>query len=156
PDTRHALLADTARALDGVLDDGPLAFEWARRAYQQKPDTDGLSALIELAERRGLWQPLIECYEQVQNDAAAPAPPLEVSQRLADVCAQKLADPARALALLRRALPADPEARVLLADLERLANAAERPDVLLDIYAQVLGARASPRERIELLRLRAG
>src|SRR5262249_54530110 len=72
-----------------------------------------------------------------------------------EICERKLGDPKRALAVLRDALHGDPEGRTLLGEIERLADLAEDPLALLDVYARVGRARFAMNEKIELLSLRA-
>jgi tetratricopeptide (TPR) repeat protein len=155
PDLRHALLSATAEAAEQPLGEADLAFEWRQRAYLDRPGPEELAALVGVAERHGLWESMIRFYDSARSQAEAPAPPVEAARKIAEICERKLEDPRRALAVLRDALPADPEGRALLGEIERLADMCADPAALLDVYARVGRARRDPQEKIELLRLRA-
>jgi tetratricopeptide (TPR) repeat protein len=151
PATRHRLLVEGAEAAENGMRDAQLAFEWRRRAYADAPGTEEMDALVALAERHALWEDMIRFYDQ----ARGATPGVDAARKIAEICERKLSDPKRALAVLRDALPADPEGRQILGEIERLADEAKDPQALLDVYARVGRARREPGEKVELLRLRA-
>ena len=151
PQTRHRLLVESADAAERSMQDAQLAFEWRRRAYADAPGSEEMDALVALAERHSLWELMIGFYDS----ARGAAPGIDAARKISEICERKLGDPRRALAVLRDALPADPEGRQILGEIERLADAAQDPQALLDVYARVGRARRDPAEKVELLRLRA-
>lgn len=155
PAPRRQLMVEIARLYEDQLADPQLAFEWVRRAYTEQPDAETLQLVDATAERHGLYEELIQIYEGARARAAEPAEQLGASVKIASICEEKLADPARAFATLREALPADPAGRELLPALERLAERTRDFAGLLDVYTRVARARTELAERVELLRLRA-
>src|SRR5262249_52446297 len=149
------LMLEIAKLNEDHLSDPQLAFEWVRRAYNESPDTEALQLVDATAERHGLFEELIQIYEGARARAADPIEQLAASLKIALICEEKPADPARAFATLREALPADPAGRELLPGLERLAERTGDFAGLLDVYTRVARARTELTERVELLRLRA-
>jgi tetratricopeptide (TPR) repeat protein len=155
PAPRRQLMVEIARLYEDQLADPQLAFEWVRRAYTEEPDAEALQLVDATAERHGLYEELIQIYEGARARTAEPAEQLGASVKIALICEEKLADPARAFATLREALPADPAGRELLPALERLAERTRDFAGLLDVYTRIARARTELAERVELLRLRA-
>lgn len=155
PAPRRQLMVEIARLYEDQLADPQLAFEWVRRAYTEQPDAETLLLVDATAERHGLYEDLIQIYEGARARAAEPAEQLGASVKIALICEEKLADPVRAFATLREALPADPAGRELLPALERLAERTRDFAGLLDVYTRIARARTELAERVELLRLRA-
>jgi tetratricopeptide (TPR) repeat protein len=152
---RRQLMLEIAKLYEDQLSDAHLAFEWVRRAYTESPDAEALQLVDATAERHGLFEDLIQIYEGARARAAEPIEQLAASLKIALICEEKLADPARAFATLREALPADPGGRELLPGLERLASSTGDWAGLLEVYTRVARARTELTERIEILRLRA-
>ncbi|HVU50723.1 MAG TPA: hypothetical protein VHL80_08545, partial [Polyangia bacterium] len=155
PAARRQLMLEIAKIYEDQLVDAQLAFEWVRRAYNESPDAEALQLVDATAERHGLFEELIQIYEGARARAAEPIEQLAASLKIALICEEKLADPARAFATLREALPADPAGRELLPGLERLAERTGDWAGLLEVYTRVARARPELGERVELLRLRA-
>jgi tetratricopeptide (TPR) repeat protein len=155
PAARRQLMLEIAKLYEDQLSDPHLAFEWVRRAYNEGPDAEALQLVDATAERHGLFEELIQIYEGARARAAEPIEQLAASLKIALICEEKLADPARAFATLREALPADPAGRDLLPGLERLAERTGDFAGLLEVYTRVARARTELRERVEILRLRA-
>jgi tetratricopeptide (TPR) repeat protein len=155
PAARRQLMLEIAKLQEDQLSDPQLAFEWVRRAYNEGPDAEALQLVDATAERHGLFEELIQIYEGARARAAEPIEQLAASLKIALICEEKLADPARAFATLREALPADPAGRELLPSIERLAERTGDWTGLLEVYTRVARARTELSERVELLRLRA-
>ena len=92
-----------------------------------------------------LWDELVQVYEGARARATDPAGQVAIARKIAGIVETALGDPGRAFAGLREALAAEPAATTLLPELERLAEAADEWDGLLEVYAQV--ARHRPRSR---------
>jgi golgin subfamily B member 1 len=152
---RRQLMLEIAKLYEDRLSDPQLAFEWVRRAYNESPDAEALQLVDATAERHGLFEELIQIYEGARARAGEPIEQLAASLKIALICEEKLADPTRAFATLREALPADPAGRELLPGLERLAERTGDWAGLLDVYTRVARARTELAERVEILRLRA-
>ncbi len=155
PEARRRLLLEIADLYETKLDEPARGFEWYRRAYLESPSADSLQLVDQAAERHGLFDELIQIYEGARERAGEPFEQLAASLKIALICEEKLADPARAFQTLVDALPTDPAGDELLHNLERLAEATGDWKRLLDVYAQVARARTETEERVELLRLRA-
>ena len=155
PDLRHRLIVEIASILEEHLQDLQGAFEWYRRAYDERPDAESLRIIDAVADKHGLHEELIQVYDTARARAMEPADQLAASLRIAAICEEKLDDPARAFGALREALVADPAGRELLPVLERLAARTGDWRGLIEIYARVARARPEMSERVQLLRLRA-
>jgi tetratricopeptide (TPR) repeat protein len=153
---RRRLLFDMAEAAGTMLNEPRRAFELFRRAYVEKPDEETLGRLEGTAEAHGLWEDLIKVYAGEGARSADPLAQVQVAQKVASLCENRLQLPARAFTVLREALAHDPAGTILLPELERLARTTEDWQGLLDVYAQVARGRPAPEERFALIRLRAG
>jgi tetratricopeptide (TPR) repeat protein len=156
PALRHSLILGIAAICEDELDEPRLAFEWYKRAYNETPDAESLQLVDRVAEKHSLFEDLIQIYEGARARATEPFEQLAAALKIALICEEKLADPARAFAILRDTLHADPAGRELLPNLQRLAERTTDWPGLLDVYARVARARPDIEERVELLRLRAG
>jgi tetratricopeptide (TPR) repeat protein len=154
-DRRHILILEIAALLEQHLEDPRGAFEWYRRAHNERQDLDSLNLLDSVAEKHGLYDELIQVYDGARARAADPDEQLAASLKIASICETKLDAPARGFAVLRETLPADPSGRELLPHLERLAARVDDWQGLLDVYARVARGRPDLRDRVELLQLRA-
>jgi tetratricopeptide (TPR) repeat protein len=155
PAARRRLILEIAVLCEDELAEPRLAFEWYKRAYNERPDTESLQLVDQIAEKHELYEDLIQIYEGARARAAEPIEQLAAALKIALICEEKLADPGRAFGILRDTLHADPAGRELLPNLERLAERTQDWPGLLDVYARVARARTETGERVELLRLRA-
>ncbi len=136
---RLRLLYQIAEVYEERLDEPELAFSWYRQAYQLYPQDRGtLTSLARAAAEHGLWEELIEVYEEVRAGAQQPADHLEAAGRIAEICEQKLSDPQRAFDVLRGALVVDLTGEELLPELERLAEEVDLWDGIVEVYERVL------------------
>jgi tetratricopeptide (TPR) repeat protein len=152
---RRRLLFEMASAAEHMLKEPSRAFEYYRRAYHEEPDDTTLGKLEHIAEVHALWEELISVYLGEGARSADARDQVEVALKVAALCEQRLATPARAFVVLREALAHEPAATTLLPELERLARSIPDWQGLLDVYAQVARGRPDAKERIALLRLRA-
>jgi tetratricopeptide (TPR) repeat protein len=156
PDDRRRLMFAMAEAAEQMLKEPRRAFEWYRRAYHEQPDDTTLGKLEDIADVYSLWEDLISVYLGEGARSTDPAEQVAVALKVANLCEGKLQSPTRAFAVLREALAHEPAATTLLPELERLGRQTEDWQGLLDVYAQVGRGRPETKDRIELLRLRAG
>jgi tetratricopeptide (TPR) repeat protein len=155
PGERRRLMFEIADTCQTALGEARMAFEWYRRAYQEKSDDETLAKLESVAEAHGLWEDLIQVYAGERARSGDPAEQLEVALKVAGLCEQRLKSPVRAFLVLRDAIPADPTGAKLLPELERLAGETNDWKGLLDVYARVAHGRPTAEERVELLEKRA-
>ena len=156
PEERRRLLFDMASAAERMLKEPRRAFAWYRRAYHEEPDETTLGKLEGTAEAYALWEDLIGVYLGEGARSADPNDQVAVALKVSRLCEQRLGSAARAFAVLREALAHEPAATTLLPELERLARLIPDWQGLLDVYAQVARGRPDTKERVALLRLRAG
>ncbi|MES1206082.1 MAG: tetratricopeptide repeat protein [Pseudomonadota bacterium] len=155
PDSRHRLILEIASILEQQLEDARGAFEWYRRAYDERPDAESLSLIDSIADKHALHEELIQVYETARTRAVEPIEQLAAALKVAEICEKKLNDPGRAFASLRDALVADPAGLELLPLLETLAERTGDWAGLLEVYARVARARPEMGDKVGLLRLRS-
>ncbi len=149
---RLRLLYQIAEVYEERLDEPALAFSWYRKAYQLYPQDRGtLTSLSRAAAEHGLWEELIEVYEEVRAQAQQPADHLEAASRIAEICEHKLDDPQRAFDVLRGALVVDLTGEELLPELERLAEEVDLWDGIVEVYERVLKHQREPATKLSIL-----
>jgi len=149
---RLRLLYQIAEVYEERLDEPALAFSWYRKAYQLYPQDRGtLTSLSRAAAEHGLWEELIEVYEEVRAQAQQPTDHLEAAGRIAEICEQKLTDPKRAFDVLRGALVVDLTGVELLPELERLAEEVDLWDGIVEVYERVLKHQREPGIALSIL-----
>ncbi|MFH2007321.1 MAG: tetratricopeptide repeat protein [bacterium] len=149
---RLRLLYQIAEVYEERLDEPVLAFNWYRKAYQLYPQDRGtLTSLSRAAAEHGLWEELIEVYEEVRAQAQTPADHLEAAGRIAEICEQKLSDPTRAFDVLRGALVVDLTGVELLPELERLCAQTALWDGIVEVYERVLKHQREPEASLSIL-----
>ena len=149
---RLRLLYQIAEVYEERLDDPHQAFSWYRKAFQLYPQDRGtLTSLSRAAAEHGLWEELIEVYEQVRANAQTPEEHLEAAGRIAEICEHRLEDPPRAFEVLKGALVVNLTGTDLLPELERLAEDTARWDGLVEVYERVLKHVREPARARELL-----
>ncbi|HWM85119.1 MAG TPA: tetratricopeptide repeat protein [Kofleriaceae bacterium] len=167
----RVLMQRIAQVTAERLGDHRDAFAWYRKAHEQAPDPSTIAELRRAAEAYGLWRELAAVYEDerarllpagtdVQVLTAAhdlAASYVAACRELAAVAERRLADPARALDAIRDALRVQPGSDELLAEAERAATEAGRPELwerMLECLDLPL-ASADRTGRVELLARRA-
>ncbi len=149
---RLRLLYQIAEVYEERLDDPKQAFEWYRKAYRLYPQDRGtLTSLSRAAAEHGLWEELIEVYEEVRAGAQNPPEHLEATGRIAEICEHKLEDPQRAFEVLKGGLVVDLTGVELLPELERLGTENENWDGLVEVYERVLKHVRDPETKKDLL-----
>jgi tetratricopeptide (TPR) repeat protein len=149
---RLRLLYQIAEVFEERLDDPAQAFTWYRKAYQLYPQDRGtLTSLSRAAADHGLWEELIQVYEEVRAGAQTHSDHLEAAGRIAEICEHRLKDPGRAFDVLRGALVVDLTGQEVLSELERLGTAIERWDGLVEVYERVLKHNRELETRREIL-----
>jgi tetratricopeptide (TPR) repeat protein len=109
------------RLYERDLDQKPLAFQMACRAFAENPLCEDLrSRVIVLAEQTGSHGELAGLYQEILDQLSDDELRSELAQDLARIYEQKLDQPARAAALWRDLLANDPESTTALAALERI------------------------------------
>jgi golgin subfamily B member 1 len=155
PEQRHRLILEIAAIVEQHLGDHAGAFEWYRRAYDERPDAESLRLIDSVADKHGLYEELIRVYESARERSSEAFEQLAASLKIAAISEEKMGDPRRAFASLREALVSDPAGRELLPLLQRLAEQTGEWTGLIEVYARVARARPDLAERVQLLRLRA-
>jgi tetratricopeptide (TPR) repeat protein len=149
---RLRLLYQIAEVCEERLEEPLKAFSWYRKAYQLYPQDRGtLTSLTRAAAQHGLWEELISVYEEMRARAQTPAEHLEAAGRIAEICEHRLEDPRRAFDVLRGALVVDLPGQELLPELERIGNATELWDGLVEVYERVIKHRRDASERVDIL-----
>ncbi len=149
---RLRLLYQIAEVYEERLDKPEDAFKWYRRAFELFPDDRGtLTSLERAAAEHGLWEPLIEVYEEMRARSAHPSNHLETAAKIARIREKEMKDPDTAFDVLRGALVVDLTGEEFLPELERLAEDRERWDDLVEIYERVLRHRKNIQDRVQLL-----
>ena len=126
PAARRPLILEIARLCEEELAEPRLAFEWYKRAYNESTDAESLQLVDRIAEKHGLFEDLIQIYEGARARATEAIEQLAAALKISLICEEKLDDPARAFAILRDTLHADPAGRELLPNLERLTERTKR------------------------------
>ena len=137
PSEQVEVLNNTARLWEDQGDDLAQAFDVTRRAFELAPDDEVTRANLErLSEALDRWGPLAESYETAVQSAEDEYVKRELYGRLSVICDERLDDPRRALAALRKLSDLDPsEAEpleqmdmlcMLLADWQTLNTVVER------------------------------
>ena len=156
PAARRPLILEIARLCEEELAEPRLAFEWYKRAYNESTDAESLQLVDRIAEKHGLFEDLIQIYEGARARATEAIEQLAAALKISLICEEKLDDPARAFAILRDTLHADPAGRELLAEPgaphrahQRLGRPARRLRARRPRAARDLGARraAAPARR---------
>jgi tetratricopeptide (TPR) repeat protein len=151
---RQLLLLELAQVYEVELREPENAFEWYRRAFDLYAD-DGtaLREMRRLAQAHGLWEDLLAAYSEAVRRPGTPEQLLILHQEMARICEVELGDPARAFSTLASALEVDPTGEEVLADLERLADAAGQPGEMIAIFDHAIeAAETDPELQQSLLR----
>ena len=161
---RRALGLRIAAVLEEQVGDPRRAFEWLRKTHKLDPDPQTLAELGRAADAHGLYAALADVYEEERNNARTPAAFVAACRELATIAVHKLRDPERALEVLQDALDRTPADDALLAEAEKIAQAAPVPAkgkddgparLLLEIYGLLLTKRKTLEARLDLLGRRA-
>ena len=157
PQERLVLLLEIAQVYEQNLHEPEAAFEWYRRAHDLYPeDATAIDNLTRLAQDHGLWEELITALLETRKRSRDAQEQIALTRQVAGICRDQLGDPARAFHLLQQALRVDPTGKVVLSDLEQLADSSGQQADLLEIYDRVSqSVRDDPQWQLELIRRRA-
>ncbi len=152
PQEKLALLLEIAQVYETNLFDPESAFQWFRRANDLYPeDPRGMQNLQRLARHYGLWEELLEAYQENRKHIQGSAEFLELSMMMATICREKLNDPLRGFGFLAPCLQVEPQNHELLMAFEELALEADKPQELYQVYDHLLSVTSDPETQYDLL-----
>jgi len=154
---RLVLLLEMGQVYEENLKEPELSFEWYRRAHDLYPDDPtAVQNLQRLAREYGLWEELIAALLEARKRARGPQEQIALTRQVVQICRDELGDPARAFQALQQTLRADPTGKLVLSELEQLADSCGQQADLLEIYDRVIqSVRDDPHWQEELIRRRA-
>lgn len=153
PDTEKKikLLIKAADVYDQKLSDADRAINVLKSALDLDPSRDETLHLLEkLYEREKRWEELVEVLISQAGKMEAPADQASLYERVASIRENQLGDQGGAIEHLITARDLDPERRSVLQSLERLFEAAERWEELIDTLER-LSARADQEAQVSYL-----
>ncbi|MBI4700879.1 MAG: hypothetical protein HY744_06900, partial [Deltaproteobacteria bacterium] len=130
-DEKIAILHKMAEISGGPLANKAAALGYARKAYELRPDDQGLKRLEAWSRQSGEWQALIEVVQtrlEALDDDGAPA--RELRHMLARIYAEEVEKIDEAVRMYRGLIEVDPSDAAMGAELEALLRAADRRDDL--------------------------
>lgn len=130
-DEKIRILHKVADITGGPLANKAGALGYARRAYELRPDDDGLRALQEWSQQSGEWAVFIEVLSAKLESDEATAPQVRDWRRLlAEVYAHDMGKLDEAVAMYRQLVEAEPDDQETIATLEQILRSADRRDDL--------------------------
>lgn len=116
------------------LTDQRSAFDTSLRAFEEDPSDEIVIVTLErLADELQAHAALAQAFERQSSESVDATVVSNVKRRFARLCEDKLADPERAVAAWDGLLRADPYDREALTALDRLYQAAQRWDALIEV-----------------------
>ncbi len=130
-DEKIGILQKMASITGGPLANKTAALQYARQAYELRPDDEGLRRLHEWSLQSGEWATFIDVVkERLGDERVKPARARELRKMLAEVYANQIGKLDEAVAIYRELVEADPTDRDTVAVLEKLLRGADRRDEL--------------------------
>lgn len=156
PQDRLAFIIEIAEINEERLKDPEGAFRWYQRACDLYAGEDSIiSHLQRLAQEHNLWDDLIGVLWSLRKKTDDEQRALEITLQIADLQENEMDDAAAAFMELQQGLRLDPGGEQVLPLLERLAEAAQMHDALLEIYDRVSSTSAMDQQKRDVLARRA-
>jgi tetratricopeptide (TPR) repeat protein len=129
-DERIGILQKMASITGGQLANKTAALQYARRAYELRPDDQGLRRLQEWSQQSGEWTIFIDVVKERLAAATDEAKSRELKNMLAEVYANQSGKIDEAVAIYRELVEADPNDKDTVATFDRLLRGADRKEEL--------------------------
>jgi tetratricopeptide (TPR) repeat protein len=154
PHVRQELFGELMRIYEEELDQGPLAFLAACRAYRENMEDESLRLKLEgLAEQTDSVEEMALVYEEILDGKVACTPAgLALVRRLAKIKEFHLEEPDEAISLWQQVLWAEPDDEEALSSLERLLRAQGDFTELVRVLESCFNAASDSNRRLGLLR----
>ena len=150
-DEKIAILHKMASITGGQLANKATALQYARQAYEIRPDEEGLGRLRDWSQQASDWAPFIEVLRARLAESANDVPRARVFESmLADVYAQHLGKLDEAVAIFRRLVEGDPSDVATVATFDQLLRSTARKDDLRWLF-ELKASRFSGLARVEAL-----
>jgi len=143
------------RVADALLEAGRLdraAAAYARLRDHDAADERAHARTLEILEAQGRFDELVQALESASERATEPTQRRDALLRAASICEDQLKDPARAIAVLERALHIEEDAGVIYQHLSRLYRLTGDADGLARALEGRYASESSAAERVATLR----